>query len=194
MQVHLGLWDAGDADTQIGTVDWAGGYTDLTAVPFTSYVKSVRISPNTPCASYSYGDRSGRASSIMCGNATAVADGAGSPQQVNGTQITGSDTSTGTTAAAPGEGTSTAGNGTVYITVLDPECGCMKTHTSGVPVATGSPASNANVTVPYTAPASPTGTGTAASSGSAMSSVYPGAGSRATPFGGVVGLLGVFLL
>lgn len=173
MQVHLGLWDAGDASTAAGTVQWAGGYTDLTKAPFTSYVKSVSITTPNPCASYSYADMSGSASSIMCGNQSAVAGTA--PQQINGNQALGSATTT-----AAGSAT-TAGNGTVYVTVLDPECGCMKTHTSALPTATGT---SANSTLPYVVPASPTGI--------VAPSTYTGAARRLTPFGGVRDLLRFF--
>lgn len=175
MQVHLGLWDAGDASTAAGTVEWAGGYTDLTKVPFTSYVKSVSITNANPCASYSYADMSGSASSIMCGNQSAMAGTA--PQQVNGNQAPGT-----VTTAAPGSMT-TASNGTVYVTVLDPECGCMKTHTGTLPTATAAPPAS-NSTVPYIAPASPTG--------SVIPSTYTGAAGRLAPFGGLVSLLCLF--
>jgi hypothetical protein len=170
MQVHLGLWDAGDPSTAAGTVEWAGGYTDFTKAPFTSYVKSVSITNANPCASYSYAGTSGLASSIMCGNQTAMAGTA--PQQVNGNQAPGS-----ATTAAPGSA-STASNGTVYVTVMDPECGCMKTHTSAMPAATEMPASNA--TVPYVTPAAP-------SVGS-----YTGAAGRLVPFGGLRRVLSFF--
>ena len=173
MQVHLGLWDAGDPATAAGTVQWAGGYTDFTKAPFTSYVKSVSITNANPCASYSYGDNSGAASSIMCGNSSAMAGTA--PQQVNDNQAPGS-----ATTAAP-ESASTASNGTVYLTVMDPECGCMKTHTSALPAATGAaPAPASNATVPYVTPASPS------------MSTYTGAAGRLTPFGAFRGVFRFF--
>lgn len=170
MQVHLGLWDAGDPATAAGTVEWAGGYTDFTKVPFTSYVKSVSITNANPCASYSYSGTSGSASSIMCGNQTAMAGAA--PQQVNDNQAPGS-----ATTAAPGSA-ATASNGTVYVTVMDPGCGCMKTITSALPAATGVPASNS--TVPYITPAAPS------------VASYTGAADKLTPFAGLAELLRFF--
>jgi hypothetical protein len=167
MQVHLGLWNAGDPSTAAGTVEWAGGYTDFSKVPFTSGVKSVSITNANPCASYSYADASGLASSIMCGNTSAMTGTA--PQQVNANQAPGS-----ATTAAPGSA-ATASNGTVYVTVLDPVCGCMKTHTSTQPAATGAPVSNG--TVPYITPAGPS------------VASYTGAAGRLTPFGGLMGVL-----
>lgn len=189
MQVHLGLWDAGDADTAIGTVDWAGGYTDLADATFSAYVKSVSIS-TTPCASYSYSGTSGSSSSIMCGNTTAVADGTNSPQQVNGNQAPGSAATT----AAPAQGT-TAVNGTVVMTVWNTECSCMTTKmTSGsLPDVTGAPGAPANnASMPYSAPTNPTMTVVSPS----PSTYTKNAGGRLTaaPFRGVIGLLGFLLL
>lgn len=94
MQLHLGLWDGGDADTAAGTVEWAGGFTDLTKVPYTMYVKSVKITNANPCASYSYSDMSGSASSINCGNSSAMASGSNlAPTIVNSNQVGGESTS-----------------------------------------------------------------------------------------------------
>ena len=66
MQLHLGLWDAGDADSSPATVEWGGGYTDLSQAPFTMYVKSVRIVNSNPCGNYQYTDTSGTWQSIQC--------------------------------------------------------------------------------------------------------------------------------
>lgn len=106
----------------------------------------------------------------MCGNASAMTGTA--PQQVNANQAPGSGT-----IAAPGFAT-TASNGTVYVTVLDPECGCMKTHTSALPAATGAPVSNA--TVPYITPAAPS------------VASYTGAAGRLIPLGGLMVVLRFF--
>ncbi len=37
-RLFLGLWDGGDPDEEPGTVLWAGGYTDLSRMPYTAYV------------------------------------------------------------------------------------------------------------------------------------------------------------
>ena len=68
MRLHLGLWDAGDPNESQGVVQWAGGYTDLTKLPYTAYVKSVKIVPSNPCTSYEYTDESGSYQSIQCNN------------------------------------------------------------------------------------------------------------------------------
>ena len=69
-RLHLGLWDAGDQDSNIYTVEWAGGYTNISLAPFTMYVRSVRISNSNPCSSYQYTDTSGSWQSIKCVNTT----------------------------------------------------------------------------------------------------------------------------
>lgn len=63
-KLHLGLWDAGDASVSSGTVQWAGGLTDLTKAPFTYYVKSVKITNTNPADWYQWTDKSGKWTSI----------------------------------------------------------------------------------------------------------------------------------
>ncbi len=70
---HLGLWDAGGPDVPEYTVLWAGGYTDLAGVPYTAYVKSVSITPRSPCDKYQYTDKSGSAGSVKCLQASVLA-------------------------------------------------------------------------------------------------------------------------
>ncbi|KAF7541175.1 hypothetical protein G7054_g860 [Neopestalotiopsis clavispora] len=38
---QLGIWSGGDPDQNDGTRNWAGGYTDLKAAPYTMFVKSL---------------------------------------------------------------------------------------------------------------------------------------------------------
>jgi beta-glucanase (GH16 family) len=65
MRVKLGIWAAGDVDeNQEGTVEWGGGPTDFSKVPFTMTVQKVKIENLNPAESYSYGDRSGSYKSI----------------------------------------------------------------------------------------------------------------------------------
>jgi beta-glucanase (GH16 family) len=65
--LQLGLWDGGDASEAGGTVEWAGGYTNLSEAPFTMYVKSVKVTNGTPCSGgYQYTDKSGSYQSIKC--------------------------------------------------------------------------------------------------------------------------------
>lgn len=63
-KLQLGLWDGGDSSGSSGTVNWAGGYTNLSLAPFTMYVKSVTISGETPAYAYNYTDQSGTWESI----------------------------------------------------------------------------------------------------------------------------------
>lgn len=63
-RVHLGLWDAGDADVASGTVAWAGGYTDLSKAPFIMNVKSVHIQNMNPAQFYHYTDSTGNSDSV----------------------------------------------------------------------------------------------------------------------------------
>jgi beta-glucanase (GH16 family) len=67
MQVQLGLWDGGDRSNDGGTVEWAGGYTNLSDAPFTMYVKSVTVTNAHPCSGgYQYTDMTGSYQSINC--------------------------------------------------------------------------------------------------------------------------------
>ena len=65
---HIGMWDAGGAPgVSAGTVQWAGGKTDLNGFPYSAYVRSVRITPyKSGCKGYRYKDRSGSERSIQC--------------------------------------------------------------------------------------------------------------------------------
>jgi len=63
-RLQLGLWDGGAPDGNSGTVSWAGGFTDLTKVPYTYYVKSVNVTNYNPAHGYNYTDRSGSWQSI----------------------------------------------------------------------------------------------------------------------------------
>ncbi|KAH7407504.1 concanavalin A-like lectin/glucanase domain-containing protein [Cadophora sp. MPI-SDFR-AT-0126] len=72
MKVKMGNWVGGGADSSEGTVEWAGGYTDLDDAPFTMYVKNVTIEDYTTSGSeYTYGDQTGSYTSIVIsGNST----------------------------------------------------------------------------------------------------------------------------
>ncbi|TVY45470.1 putative glycosidase [Lachnellula occidentalis] len=69
MRIKLGNWVGGAADESTGTVEWAGGYSDLTEAPFTMYVKNITIEDyTTNGTSYSYGDMTGSYESIIIEN------------------------------------------------------------------------------------------------------------------------------
>lgn len=46
---HLGVWDAGDPSVAAGTVEWAGGYTNMNGFPYSMTVQSVSIVPQNQC-------------------------------------------------------------------------------------------------------------------------------------------------
>ncbi|ESZ91370.1 hypothetical protein SBOR_8241 [Sclerotinia borealis F-4128] len=73
MSVRLGIWSGGDPKgNSIGTIEWAGGETDFTKVPFTMYVKSATIQDYSTGSAYEWGDRTGDWQSIkvITGNST----------------------------------------------------------------------------------------------------------------------------
>ncbi|PVH74165.1 glycoside hydrolase family 16 protein [Cadophora sp. DSE1049] len=106
MKVKMGNWVGGGADSSEGTVEWAGGYTDLDDAPFTMYVKNVTIEDYTTSGSeYSYGDQTGSYTSIV----------------INGNSTTNSTTSTSATTTTSystnsSVGTSTSNNATTSST------------------------------------------------------------------------------
>lgn len=65
MNVRLGIWAAGDKDSNDNyTVQWAGGETDYKDVPYTMYIKSARVTDFSHGSEYSYGDMTGDWQSI----------------------------------------------------------------------------------------------------------------------------------
>lgn len=64
MQVRLGNWIGGNPSNAAGTIEWAGGISDMSKGPFNMYVQSVSIKTSNPAAAYEYGDMSGSYQSI----------------------------------------------------------------------------------------------------------------------------------
>ncbi|KOS46928.1 hypothetical protein ACN38_g2121 [Penicillium nordicum] len=64
MNVRLGIWAGGDPSNAKGTIEWAGGETDYSKVPFTMYIKDVTIVNYNPAESYTWSDRTGSYESI----------------------------------------------------------------------------------------------------------------------------------
>ncbi|KAK0650396.1 putative glycosidase crf1 [Lasiodiplodia hormozganensis] len=64
-RLSLGVWSAGTEKT-----NKAGGYTDFTKVPFTMYVKSVKIINYNPAKLYTWTDTTGDFTSIELSNKT----------------------------------------------------------------------------------------------------------------------------
>lgn len=95
MKIKIGNWVGGGADESTGTVEWAGGYTDLDDAPFTMYVKNLTIEDYTTSGTtYTYGDETGDYTSIIISNST-------------------NNSTTSSSTASSGSGTSYATNSTV---------------------------------------------------------------------------------
>ena len=65
MTLQIGIWAGGDPDNKEGVIEWAGGKTDYTKVPFNMYVQSVKVQDYGSGKSYKYGDRTGSYQSII---------------------------------------------------------------------------------------------------------------------------------
>ncbi|KAI1845488.1 hypothetical protein JX266_008346 [Neoarthrinium moseri] len=70
-KIQLGIWNGGDPDQHPGTIGWAGGLTDMTKVPYYTFVKSVNITNYNPAQQYKWTDQSGSWKSIKPINDTA---------------------------------------------------------------------------------------------------------------------------
>lgn len=71
-RLHLGLWCSGDPETNsAGTVGWGGGLTDFSKLPYSAFVKSVKITTPNPCSSWKYPNPfDGTYKSVQCTNQT----------------------------------------------------------------------------------------------------------------------------
>ncbi|KAI5965753.1 uncharacterized protein KGF55_001116 [Candida pseudojiufengensis] len=63
-RIYAGIWAGGDPSNEIGTIQWAGGYTDYSQVPFTMHIKSITAMDYSTGNSYSYTDQTGNLDSI----------------------------------------------------------------------------------------------------------------------------------
>ncbi|KAI1079559.1 concanavalin A-like lectin/glucanase domain-containing protein [Whalleya microplaca] len=63
-KIQLGLWDGGDPSQNQGTLNWAGGLTNMADAPFTMFVRSVRVTNYNPAQYYNWTDQSGSLKSI----------------------------------------------------------------------------------------------------------------------------------
>jgi beta-glucanase (GH16 family) len=64
MRVYFGIWAGGDSTNSQGTIEWAGGLTDYSQVPFSMGIKSLIVSDYSSGSEYSYSDQSGSWNSI----------------------------------------------------------------------------------------------------------------------------------
>jgi hypothetical protein len=75
MQVRIGTWCGGCSGEPQGTVEWAGGPTTFSGAPYIMTITSLEIDNANPAGSYTYGDMSGSASSIVIGGAVPLPNG-----------------------------------------------------------------------------------------------------------------------
>ncbi|KUI69739.1 putative glycosidase crf1 [Cytospora mali] len=160
MQIKLGTWVAGRKDAAVGTVEWAGGYTDFSKAPFMGYYKSVVVQDYMNGADsakqYVYGDKTGTYKSIKIENTESSSDSS-SAQSASATS-----TSTGKKAASTLSTVTSSG-----------------TTTSGITLATGEPKSSSSSSSSSDSSSSAsTGTSTASSSSSSSSTVTASAGNK----------------
>lgn len=64
MYIMAGVWAGGDPSNEIGTIEWAGGLTDYSELPFDMYIKSVIVADYSTGSEYEYTDTSGEWTSI----------------------------------------------------------------------------------------------------------------------------------
>ncbi|KAI5970039.1 CRH1 [Candida margitis] len=64
MRIYAGIWAGGDPSNEEGTIEWAGGETDYSDVPFTMHIKSITAIDYSTGSEYSYSDQSGYWQSI----------------------------------------------------------------------------------------------------------------------------------
>lgn len=75
MQVRIGTWCGGCSGEPAGTVQWSGGPTTFVGAPYIMTITSLEIDNANPAGSYTYGDMSGSASSIVIGGAVPLPQG-----------------------------------------------------------------------------------------------------------------------
>ena len=110
MRVKLGIWAGGDPDNAEGTIEWAGGETDYSGVPYTMTIESVHIENFNPAESYSYKDQTGSYDSIEFDKSDddESDDDADSSTTASTTSTTLTEASTGTSSFQMSSSTTTA--------------------------------------------------------------------------------------
>lgn len=92
MMIKVGAWSGGDPSNSAGTIQWAGGYTDYSAGPYTMYLKSVSATDYSTGTSYTYSGSSGTWQSIQSSGGKINSSGSGksNPTTENAPAITSS--------------------------------------------------------------------------------------------------------
>lgn len=112
MRIKIGNWVGGAADESTGTVEWAGGYTDLDNAPFTMYVKNLTIEDYTTSGTeYTYGDETGDYTSIIISNSTTSNDTTSSSSSTTTTGLSYTANSTVGTSLSDNSTTSNSSSG-----------------------------------------------------------------------------------
>ncbi|KAG5980151.1 hypothetical protein E4U43_006771, partial [Claviceps pusilla] len=177
MQIKLGTWCAGGANSPPGTRQWAGGYTDFSKAPFNAYYKSISVvdyaGKDSPAKGgvkeYIYGDMSGSWQSIKV---------------VGGTSNDSSSSSSSSSSSLPSKPSSSETKPSA--TGANPSSSDGDAQTT-MTTATAS----ADVSGATSTPSSTSGSST---SKPATTSVVPGAASRASiAMAGVLMTLGAML-
>jgi beta-glucanase (GH16 family) len=124
MQVRIGTWCGGCPGNADGTIQWAGGPTTFTGAPYIMTITSLTIQNANPGQSYTYGDESGTASSIIVNDPSAPdpsppspLSSAPSPSTTSSVRPAASTTATNTTGDP--ENLDTGGNKVGSVTTLN---------------------------------------------------------------------------
>ncbi|ROV88496.1 hypothetical protein VSDG_09315 [Cytospora chrysosperma] len=132
MQIKLGTWVAGRKDAAVGTVQWAGGYTDFSQAPFKGYYKSVTVQDymggETGAKQYVWGDRTGSYESIKVEKTT---DDSSSSSSESGSKSTQSATSTAGSAKSTASTMSTVTSSGITLATSQPKNVKSETTSSG---------------------------------------------------------------
>ncbi|ETS73192.1 hypothetical protein PFICI_15137 [Pestalotiopsis fici W106-1] len=138
---QMGIWSGGDPDQNDGTRNWAGGYTDLKAVPYTMFVKSVRIKNYNPAKHYKWTDQSGSWKSIKLINDTVSSSSSTSPR--SSTMSTSSVSSLASPATTAAKSTSTTSSATQVTSLVTSKASTMSSASGSR--TTTSPASTSTM-------------------------------------------------
>lgn len=165
MQIKLGTWVAGRKDAAIGTVEWAGGYTDFTKAPFMGYYQSITIQDymngETGAKQYVWGDQTGSFDSIKVEKTASS-----STSSVKSIQ---SATSAATSAASSASSASAKSTASTMSTVTS----------SGITLATGVASSGKDTTSSGSSPSGASAT-SSGSSGASTAAVASSGGSKSS--------------